>query len=177
MTQSQKPAGLSQTARILIALAAIFAIAAVVLAVDALRGRSVPAQALPAEPTLIPGGVPIYLDGRLVASFTPADLARLQKASFVEPAEGKTQAGWLLRDILLLHIKPEQLSPDTRVTVSASSRQKAAQLTWAEVAEPANMVMFDLSNRNTLKLVSAMPVLDTRDEWVQDTDRIELVTP
>lgn len=174
---SDKPAGLSQTARILLALAAIVVIAGAVLAVDALRGRSVPDTALPVELTLTPGGVPIYLDGQLVASFTPADLDRLQKVSFVEPEQGKTQEGWLLHDILRLHLKPEQLSPDTQITVSSSSRKKSAELTWAEVAEPANMVMFDLSNRNTLKLVSVMPKLDTRDEWVQDTDRIDLVTP
>jgi len=38
------------------------------------------------------------------------------------------------------------------------------------------MVMFDLSNRGTLKLVSTMPKLDDRDEWIQDADRIEIVT-
>ena len=177
MTQAQKPGGLSQTARILIALGVIIALAAIVLTVDALRGRSSPAPALATEPTLTPGGVPIYLDGRLVASFTPADLGRLQESSFTESAEGVLQEGWLLRDILLLHLKPDQLNQAAQITVSSSSRQKSAQLTWAEVAEPANFVMFDLSNRNTLKLVSKMPKLDTRDEWVQDTDRIEIVTP
>ena len=37
--------------------------------------------------------------------------------------------------------------------------------------------MFDLSNRGTLKLVSLLPKLDTRDEWIQDVDRIEINTP
>ncbi len=36
--------------------------------------------------------------------------------------------------------------------------------------------MFDLSNRSTLKLVSVMPTLDEREEWVQDTDRIDITT-
>ncbi len=40
-----------------------------------------------------------------------------------------------------------------------------------------NMVMFDLSNRGTLKLVSLLEKLDTRDEWVQDVDRIEVANP
>jgi len=61
--------------------------------------------------------------------------------------------------------------------VSSSSRDKSAQLTWAEVDDPANMVMFDLSSRGTLKLVSLMEKLDTRDEWVQDTDKIEITSP
>ncbi len=37
--------------------------------------------------------------------------------------------------------------------------------------------MFDLSNRGTLKLVSVLPKLDTRDEWVQDVDSIEVANP
>jgi len=38
-------------------------------------------------------------------------------------------------------------------------------------------VMFDLSGRGTLKLVSKMASLDDREEWVQDVDRIEVNTP
>lgn len=37
--------------------------------------------------------------------------------------------------------------------------------------------MFDLSNRGTLKLVSLLEKLDTRDEWVQDVDKIEMTSP
>jgi hypothetical protein len=35
--------------------------------------------------------------------------------------------------------------------------------------------MFDLAGRGTLKLVSVLERLDTRDEWVQDVDRIEIM--
>jgi len=45
------------------------------------------------------------------------------------------------------------------------------------VDQPENYVMFDLSNRGTLKLVSVLPSLDTRDEWVQDVDSIEVANP
>jgi hypothetical protein len=69
------------------------------------------------------------------------------------------------------------LQPDTVVIVSSSSRDKSAQLTWAEIDDPANWVMFDLSGRGTLKLVSVLEKLDTRDEWVQDVDLIELTSP
>jgi hypothetical protein len=37
--------------------------------------------------------------------------------------------------------------------------------------------MFDLSNRGTLKLVSKLEKLNTRDEWVQDVDKIEVQVP
>jgi hypothetical protein len=73
-------------------------------------------------------------------------------------------------------VEEEKLKPDSAITVSSSVRDKSAQLTWAEVEDPANWVLFDLSNRGTLKLVSVLESLDTRDEWVQDVDRIEIAT-
>jgi hypothetical protein len=36
------------------------------------------------------------------------------------------------------------------------------------------MILFDISGRGTLKLVSLLDRLDTRDEWVQDSDKIEI---
>ncbi len=176
MSETHARSRLSSQGRIWIALGIVALIAVLVVGGEMLRGRLISGPASGPEPTLAPGGVPIYLDGRLIASFTPADLEQLDKASFVEPAEGKQQEGWLLRDILLLHLKAEQLKPETQVVDSSRSRGKTAQLTWAEVAKPANMVMFDLSNRGTLKLVSVLPQLDAREEWVQDADRIEVTT-
>ena len=106
----------------------------------------------------------------------PEDLEQLESASFIDAEEGKTQEGWLLRDVLLLYIKESKLKADTQVTVSSSSREKAKTLTWAEVVNlPENMVMFDLSGRGTLKLVSTIPGFDIRDSWIQDVDRIEVI--
>jgi hypothetical protein len=39
------------------------------------------------------------------------------------------------------------------------------------------MIMFDLSGRGTLKLVSKMPGFDIRDVWIQDVDKIEIILP
>jgi hypothetical protein len=140
--------------------------------------ESVPAtQVAESEPTLMPGSIPIRLDGQLVGAFSPADLDRLEKVSFVESQEGKKQEGWLLRDVILLYVDSKKLKADSLITVNSSSRGKSAQLTWAEVDEPANLVMFDLSNRGTLKLVSVLEKLDTRDEWIQDADQIEITSP
>jgi hypothetical protein len=155
--------------RIWIALATVVLIAALVLGVDAWqRSRAV---------ELEPGSIPIYLDGQLVGGFTPGDLEALEQVSFVDAEEGKTQEGWLLRDVLLLRLKERALRPDTEIVVSSSSRGKSAELTWAEVDDVANMVMFDLSGRGTLKLVSTLERLDVRDEWVQDVDKIEVSGP
>jgi len=166
----------TQRTRILIAVGALVGLVAVILGIDAWQ-RTSGNPAAEGEPTIAPGAVPIRLDGKLVGSFTPADLERLDKVSFVEPAEDKTQEGWLLRDVIRLYVEPEKLQAGTIVTVSSTSRDKSAQLTWAEVDQPQNYVMFDLSNRGTLKLVSVLPKLDTRDEWVQDVDSIEVANP
>ncbi len=165
---------MSQRTRILVALAILVVLVAAVLAIDLWRRTSSPRAAGEGEPTLAPGSVPVRLDGKLLGSFSPADLEQLEKVSFVDAEEGKSQDGWLLRDVLLLHVKPDQLNAGSRIVVSSSSRNKSAELSWSEVEDPANDVMFDLSNRGTLKLVSTLERLDTRDEWVQDVDAIDI---
>jgi hypothetical protein len=159
---------MSQRARILIAVGILIVLVIAVLGVEALRRASV-------EPELAPGSIPIYLDGKLAGGFVPDDLAELEQVSFVDEEEGKAQEGWLLRDVLLLHVKERGLEPETLIVVSSSSRDKLARLTWAEVDNPANWVMFDVSGRGTLKLVSVLERLDVRDEWVQDVDKIVVI--
>ena len=117
-----------------------------------------------------------YVDGKLVGGFVAHDLAGLERVSFVDAGEDKTQEGWMLRDVLLTRVKASILRPETRIVVTSTSRGKSAALTWAEVDEPANRVMFDLSGRGTLKLVSVLERLDARDEWVQDADKIEITS-
>jgi len=90
---------MTQRTRILIAAGVLFVLVAVILGIDALQRASGEPSA-EGEPTVTAGAVPIRLDGKLVGSFTPADLERLEKVSFVEPEEGKTQQGWLLRDVI-----------------------------------------------------------------------------
>ncbi len=158
---------MSQRVRILIAVGILIVLAAAVVGIEALRRTS-------AEPELAPGSIPIYLDGKLVGGFVPDDLAELEQVSFVDEEEGKTQEGWMLRDVLLLHVKENKLKPETRIIVTSSSRNKSEELSWAEVDDPANWVMFDLSGRGTLKLVSVLERLDIRDEWIQDVDKIEV---
>ncbi len=165
---------MKQGTRLAIAVAILVLIVAGVLSIDQLRRAAVLAPAAAGEPTLEPGSIPIYLSGRLVGGFAASDMAQLQKASFVEPEEKVTQEGYLLRDVILLRVAEKDLGPDTVITVSSASRGKSAQVTWAEASEPANAVMFDVSNRGTLKLVSRLPRLDQREEWVQDTDKIEI---
>jgi hypothetical protein len=167
-----------QRNRILIAVIVLILIVGAILGMDALqRALTKSDTAAGSEPTLVPGAIPIRLDGRLIGSFSPDNLEQLEKVSFVDAEEGKTQEGWLLRDVILLHVVSDKLEPDSSITVTSSSRAKSRQLTWTEVDDPANSVMFDLSSRGTLKLVSVLEGFDTRDEWVQDVDSIDIATP
>jgi hypothetical protein len=160
--------------RILIAVALLLVIVAIVVGVDALQRRSA-ASAAPTD--MPPGSVPIFLDGRFAASFVPGVLEQLKTASFVDAEDGRPQDGWLLRDVLLLYLGEDNLQPASQITVSSSSRGKSHTLAWSDVEKKDNMVMFDVSNRGTLKLVSKMPGFDVRDTWVQDVDKIEIVSP
>ena len=157
---------MSQRTRILIAGLIVVALVGVVLGVELLRRQAAPDD-------LEPGSIPIYVKGRFVGAFLPTDLEKLTEVSFIDAEEGKTQQGWMLRDVLLLYLTPDALR-NTGITVSSSSRGKTVTLSWAEVDAIENMVMFDLSGRGTLKLVSKIPGFDIRAAWVQDADRIDI---
>lgn len=165
---------MNQKKRITIAVVILLVIVGGVLGVDYLQRQNAVSMA-PAD--MHPGSVPIFVDGKFVASFVPVDLDQLKSVSFVDTEEGKTQDGWLLRDVLLLYLGEDNFQTKTQITVSSSSREKAKTLTWDEVDASENMVMFDLSGRGTLKLVSKIPGFDIRDAWIQDIDKIEITTP
>jgi hypothetical protein len=162
---------MNQSKRVIVAIVILIVIGGAVLGLEALRRQRV------TEGDLEPGSIPIYLHGDMEAAFTPDDLTSLDQVSFEDAEEGKTQEGWMLREVLLLHLPEETLTPETQITVISTSREKSAELAWSEVNDADHMVIFDLSGRGTLKLVSKLDRLDTRDEWVQDTDRIEVTTP
>lgn len=162
---------MSRTTRIILGIVIILGIIGGVLFVDHVQ-RQRRAEALANMP---PGAIPIYIQDEFYAAFVPDDLTDLEGTSFVDDEEGKTQEGWMLRDILRLYINVGDLKSDSIVKVSSSSREKSIELSWADVDEPENMVMFDLSGRGTLKLVSkSIPNFTLRDEWVQDVDKIEI---
>lgn len=168
---------MTQKARIAATVIVLLLLVALVLGVDALRRARGGAEAdSQGEPTVAAGSIPIRVGGRLVGSLGPADLERLQQATFVDAEESKTQEGWRLRDVILLHVELDQLNPSSIISVS-SSRGRSAELTWDEVQDEGNHVLLDLSGRGTLKLVSTLERLDTRDEWVQDVDSIEIEEP
>lgn len=145
----------------------------VVIGVEYLRGKNLAKRI---DASLKPGDIPIYWNGNLKAAFSPTDLENLIQASFVDAEEGKTQEGWLLKDVLLTQFNENLFTDNTTIQVISTSREKFMDLTWVEVKNPDNMVLFDLSGRGTLKLVSLLERMDIRDEWIQDVDKIEIKT-
>ena len=154
--------------------AASIAVIAAVLVLESLRAKII---AKDRDVSLNPGDIPVYKDGELLAAVNSEDLADLQMVQFTDAEQGKVQEGWLILDIMKKYFETRRFSDSLQFVFSSSSRNKSIALTWEEIAEPENMVMFDLSGRGTLKLVSKLEKLDVRDEWVQDVDRIEIIEP
>ena len=167
---------MSQRNRIVLGIVILVVLAGIILAVETVRRNAAQPVAAGELLNLPPGSIPVRVNGETMGYFTPDDLNILEQVSFVDNEEGKTQEGWLLRDVILLNVE-EPLTEECVITVASSSKEKSIQLTWPEIADEVNMIMFDLSGRGTLKLVSLLERLDVRDEWVQDVDSIDVVCP
>lgn len=168
---------MSQKARVLIVVGFLLLVA-IAFGAYGLLAQQRMASLPPATPQ--PGMVHVYVDGAFVANVAPADLEKLPPASFNDLEEGKAQEGWWLRDVVRLYVKEGQLSPQSEIAVSGvrqASEAKTAVVTWAEALEPANNLAFDLAgDGQSMKLVSTMTRLSTRDQWVQGVNKIEIKT-
>lgn len=162
--------------RILISVGIIILAVVTILVIDSFRRGGGLYRALhEGKEKFTAACVPVYTGADRPAQFCEKDAALLIKQSFVDKDENKPQEGWLLRDVVLLSVKKESLKPETRVLVASSSRNKKAELAWKDVSDVSNMVILAPTKQGSLKLASAMKGLDTREHWVQDVDRIEIV--
>lgn len=169
---------MSTSRRIAIAIVILVIAAATILVVDTCRRGGCLYRTLHEGSEKFSGEcVPVYSGAAQPARFCAANAALLIKKSFIDAAEKKPQEGWFLRDVVLLSVKKESLTPGTRVLVSSTSRGKKAELSWKDVSDESNMVILAPTKQGTLKLASAMKGLDTRAQWVQDVDRIEILRP
>ncbi|MDP3683686.1 MAG: hypothetical protein Q8S01_07100 [Ignavibacteria bacterium] len=163
---------MGQSKRILIAVAVLVFLICAVLALEAWRGVLI---ANKQEVTIDPGDVPIYQNGELTAAFSVDDISNIQQIQFTDKEEGKVQEGWPVSSVFKQYFKTNKFSDSMQIVFTSSSRSKSISLTWGEIINTDYMVMFDLSGRGTLKLVSLLEKLDTRDEWIQDVDKIEVI--
>ncbi|MBI9047374.1 MAG: hypothetical protein JEZ06_23000 [Anaerolineaceae bacterium] len=158
--------------RIVMGLVIFVFIIALVLGVEFFRGQ---ASVREAEIEIKPGEIPVYVDAKIVGAFSPQDLEGLEVVSFVDDEEGKTQEGWLLSDVLIYQFGDGMFNMGSKVIVSSSSNGKSVTLSWSEIIDEKNFVLYDLSGRGTLKLVSkGIEYFNVRDEWIQDVDRVEV---
>jgi len=168
---------MSQKTRILIVVGALVLVA-IVLAIYGFATQKQTAQAPSATPQ--PGMIHLYVDGAFVANVSPADMQKLPAASFTDKEQGKPQGGWWLRDVIRLYVKENNLSPNSRITVTGSRKgteKKSVTVTWAQVLDPTNNMAFDLaSDGQSVKLASTMDNLSTRDQWVQGVTQIDIQT-
>lgn len=169
---------MSTTKRIVIAIIVIAVLAGILLAIDSSRrGGSLYRTLREGSERFSGECIPVYSGKDLLSSFCSKNAALLAKKSFVDKTDKKLQEGWLLRDVLLLSVRKEDMKPETTVRVSSSSRGKKAELSWNNVCDETNLVMLAPTKQGTLKLASAMKGLDTRTKWVQDVDRIDILRP
>jgi len=167
---------MSQKNRILIIIAIIVVIAIILALLGQFQNQE---PVSTAEPE--PGMIHIYLDGDFLANVVPDEITALPTTSFKDTEEGKTQEGPWLQDVILLYVPDKALDPDTTIAVSgirsSNGGEKLAALTWAQITSPDNHVIFDFASSGTsVKLVSTLPDLDTRDEWIQGVQRIEIIS-
>jgi hypothetical protein len=157
--------------RIVIAVILILAIIALILGGDYVQRKRIESRS---DAIPLAGSVPIYVANEVVAHILLADLEAMPLASFVDTEEEKIQEGWLLADVLQLYIPNDRIQNSSEIIIRSASRDKAASFTWEQISAVDNMLLFDLSGRGTLKLVSQMPGFDTRANWIQDVDEIEV---
>ena len=127
------------------------------------------------------GKIHVYVDGRFVANVDPAQVSALATSSFVDSEKGKTQEGPRLQDVLLLYLDEGNLEEGSIIKVNgiqpSNEKAKEATVTWGQASESVNNVLLDVSvSSGSLKLVSTLPGLDTRADWVQGIQRIDVTT-
>lgn len=167
---------MSTTRRIIIAIVIIAVLAGAILAIESTRrGGYLYRSRDNGQKEYSEGCVPVSSGGKVIGSFCRKESAGLGKTSFRDGEENKVQEGWLLGDVLKLYVKKEEMSMDTIVRVESTARGKKAEVSWRDISDRRNNIILALSKQGNLKLVSTMKGLDTRERWVQDVDRIEVL--
>jgi hypothetical protein len=168
---------MNSSQRIIIAIAILAVLTGSILAIDSLRrGGCMYKHARTGNKEFAEGCVPVFSGNRLMAGFCRENSARLKMTGFIDKKENKLQEGWLLRDVILLYVDKKKLLPETMVRIESSSRGKKAEIQWKEIADQSNRILLAVSKQGSLKLVSSMKGLETRGRWVQDVDKIEVLS-
>lgn len=168
---------MSQNKRLLIVALVLTGLMAAFVMYNAMLSNKM-STALTTSP--LPGMVSLFANGMLKAHVMPADLDRLPRVTFAEPEKEKSLEGWMLKDVIALYIDTGQISGGCEVSVLGVGEkrgEKTATLSWKEVLDPnAHVMLHPARDGQSLKLVSTLEQMDTRDEWVQGVKRIDINT-
>jgi hypothetical protein len=85
-----------------------------------------------------------------------------------------------LRDVIRAYVKENTLAPTSQVIVTGicqGTKKKSATLTWAEVLDSANHVLYSPSNDGaSVKIAATLDRLSTRNDWIQGLTQIDVKT-
>ncbi|MBC7234756.1 MAG: hypothetical protein H5T69_02860 [Chloroflexi bacterium] len=142
----------------------------------ALLSRQTPPLAQPQ-----PERITIYLDGQLVAEADLTTIASSEIVSFQDAERGERFKGLWVDALLLRYVAEDKLAPETTIIfvgrAPGSGNTREVKLTWAEISDHENRVLLGTSRaEGAPTLVGALERLDTREEWVQDVSRIDILT-
>ena len=165
---------MKQNQRTIVVVVALVAIGIALAVLGYVRSQRQASSQTPEE-----GMIHIYVDGTFAANVSPATVSDLPTYSFQDAEQGKTQEGPSLEDVLSAHIAKRSLGAGTTVTVngvrSQGSEPKETTVTWEQIVDPESHLILDVAGSgDSLKLVSTLPGLDTRDTWVQGVQRIDI---
>ena len=159
-------------------VARILVVIAAALAAQGLLARPVsgPAGGVPEE-----GMIHLYVDGAFRANLDPSQIMALPEASFIDEEEGKTQSGPWLKDVIALHVGERELQAGSTIRTQGIRRQggeaREAVVTWGQALDESSHLLLDIAGSgDSLKLVSTLSGLDTRDTWVQGVARLDVTT-
>jgi hypothetical protein len=116
-----------------------------------------------------PSPVEVWQRGALVRTLQWSDLAALPTQSFNTGMED-AQTGHPLVELL----RQAGITEAQRVVLHGRDAKKPLQLTWPEIADPANQVLVGLTHKGTIKVVAGNSALINRDRWVRHLYKIEV---
>lgn len=167
---------MKDTKRILIVIAIIAVLSGIMITVDYMRTQGILFNKNDKKARHVyNGSLPVYNKGVLIGQFTDKVAGSLTMTSFIDSVENREQAGWRLKDVIQKYIKDATSLQTCSVRIASTKRQKYSFMAWEEIDNEDNKILLVPGRKGTLKLASPMKGLDTRETWIQDVDRIDIL--
>ena len=113
--------------------------------------------------------IKIFLNNKLIHILTLTELHKLRNYSFVD-STGHLQEGPLLFDVIKYVVGNETFK---YVIIIGSRKNMTLKLMYDIVSNRKNLIIFDYTNRNTVKLCGKENILP-RENWVKDIIKLKI---